>query len=79
MKRCAEGGHSAAQYQLGGAYKQGLGVAKNRIRALGWLLRATAQHDHDAGIQAVLMSDEMRPDEFERAARWAYDLGEDER
>ena len=79
LKACAQGGHRDAQFELGGLFKLGRVVRKNRVRALGWFLRATVQHDVDATIQAVLLSEELRPDQFERAARWAYDLLEDER
>ena len=79
LRACAQGGHRDAQFELGALYKLGQGVGKNRVRALGWFLRATVQHDVDAAIQAGLLMDVLQPDQVWRAQRWAYDLREDER
>ncbi len=71
LRVCAKWGHTGAQFELGAAYKLGVGVRRNKFLALRWMLLAAAQGDADAAIQTVLIADGLRPEQVVRAYEMA--------
>ncbi len=71
LLRAAQAGDKAAQYELGRAYHQGLGVAKDHEEALKWYFAASLQGSplaaHSVG---ELFDDEQFPVNYVEAAAW---------
>ena len=59
IERAANRGDRDAQFELGGIYRRGKGVGKNRVIAMKWYLLAAFQGDGDADFQAALLGDEL--------------------
>jgi hypothetical protein len=71
LLRSAQAGDKEAQYELGRAYHQGLGVAKDHEEALKWYFAASLQGSplaaHSVG---ELFDDEQFPVNYVEAAAW---------
>lgn len=61
LERCAENGEARAQYQLGEAYRQGLGVEEDKEKAFKWLKMAGEQKYFDALHPLARMYEEKDP------------------
>jgi len=76
IRRAADRGDRDSQFELGGIYRRGEGVRRNRVTALKWLLLASFQGDGDADIQATLLEDELTNRQERRAVasalRWKF-------
>ena len=67
LKRSARQGHPAAQFEVGGMYKTGEGVRKNRVLSMKWMLLATAAGDEDADIHSQILQSELSSAQAKRA------------
>ena len=81
LETAARRGLAEAQFELGVAYDQGLGVTQNHATAAGWYHRAAEQGLTDAQYNLATLYDEGlgTPRDLERARDWymrAADAGE---
>ena len=81
LETAARRGLAEAQFELGVAYDQGLGVTQNHATAAGWYQRAAEQGLTDAQYNLATLYDEGlgTQRDFERARHWyirAADAGE---
>ena len=81
LETAARRGLAEAQFELGVAYDQGVGVTQNHATAAGWYQRAAEQGLTDAQYNLATLFDEGlgTPRDFERARHWymrAADAGE---
>ena len=81
LRVAAERGDRDAQFELGGLYRLGERVRRNRVVALKLFILAAWAGDSDADMQVTLLGDELREEQKERALasalRWKFkrDMG----
>ncbi|MFC5512579.1 tetratricopeptide repeat protein [Massilia jejuensis] len=68
-EQAAEQGHALAQYNLGGMYGSGLGVARDPVRAYMWMLLAAEAGDSAANVNKTIVARRLSPSEI----GWAID------
>jgi len=71
LKKAAITGDVWAQFELGGMYRLGHGVRRNRVVALKWFILAAWSGDCDADLQCELLSDELTECQERRAVAGA--------
>ncbi len=67
----AEQGKAVAQYNLGALCGNGLGVPKDCVQALTWLILAAAQGNKEASDARDKLAQEMASSQIEEAERLA--------
>jgi len=81
LRKGAERGDRDAQFELGGRYRLGEGVRRNRVAALRWFYLAAWAGDSDADMQVTLLGDQLGGEQKRRALasalRWKFkrDMG----
>ena len=58
-RQAAEQGHALAQYNLGGMYNSGRGVARDPVQAFMWISLAAASGNASAAAQCEQMRDKL--------------------
>lgn len=80
LKKEADMGSTEALFKLGGIYKRGDGIRKNRVQALKWFMLAAWRGDEDAEMQGNLVGSDLTEMQERRALagalRWklTFDL-----
>jgi len=77
IKKAAKRGDGDAQFELGGIYRRGESVRRNRVVALKWLILSAWDGDSDADFQVQLLGDELGDIQkiraLTKALRWKFD------
>ena len=67
LRKAAERGDRDAQFELGGRFRLGEGVRRNRVAALRWFYLAAWAGDSDADTQVTLLGDQLEIEKRKRA------------
>ena len=67
LRKAAERGDRDSQFELGGLYRIGEGVRRNRVAALRWFYLAAWAGDSDADMQVTLLGDQLEIEKRKRA------------
>ena len=62
--QAAEQGHALAQYNLGGMYSSGRGVARDTVRSYMWMLLAAEAGDATASANKSIVARRLTPSEI---------------
>jgi TPR repeat protein len=63
----AEQGHALAQYNLGGMYNSGRGVARDTVRSYMWILLAADAGDPAASANKAIVARRLSQEQIESA------------